>query len=63
RLRELRTGMTLAEAIRTADGGLVLPTGLRLGPGHLELLASLTRLMELQEPVAILVSEEAPHEA
>jgi response regulator RpfG family c-di-GMP phosphodiesterase len=63
RLRELRTGMTLATAIRTPDGGLVLPTGLRLGPGHLELLASLNRLMELQEPVAILVSEEAPHEA
>jgi response regulator RpfG family c-di-GMP phosphodiesterase len=63
RLRELRTGMVLAEAIRAADGGLVLPTGLRLGPGHLELLASLARLLELQEPVAILVSEEAPHEA
>jgi hypothetical protein len=62
-LRELRTGMILAEAIRTADGGLVLPTGLRLGPGHLELLASLARLLELQEPVAILVSEEAPYEA
>jgi response regulator RpfG family c-di-GMP phosphodiesterase len=63
RLRELRTGMILVEAIRAADGGLVLPTGLRLGPGHLELLASLTRLLELQEPVVILVSEEAPHEA
>jgi response regulator RpfG family c-di-GMP phosphodiesterase len=63
RLRELRTGMILAEAVRAADGGLVLPTGLRLGPGHLELLASLARLLELQEPIAILVSEEAPHEA
>jgi response regulator RpfG family c-di-GMP phosphodiesterase len=63
RLKELRTGMILAAAIHTADGGLVLPTGLRLGPGHLELLASLARLMELQEPVAILVSEETPHEA
>ncbi|HEX7551981.1 MAG TPA: HD domain-containing phosphohydrolase, partial [Geothrix sp.] len=33
RLWELRAGMILAEAIRTAGGGLVLPTGLRLGPG------------------------------
>jgi hypothetical protein len=63
RLRELRTGMILAEAIRAADGSLVLPTGLRLGPGHLELLASLTRLLELQDPVSILVAVEAPHEA
>ncbi len=62
RLKELQTGMILAAAIHTSEGGLVLPTGLRLGAGHLELLASLARLVELQEPVAILVSEEAPHE-
>jgi hypothetical protein len=57
RLRELRTGMTLASDIRTGEGGLVLPTGLRLGPGHMELLASLARLMDLQEPVAVLLPE------
>jgi response regulator RpfG family c-di-GMP phosphodiesterase len=62
RLRDLRAGMVLAAEIRSAEGVLVLPEGLRLGSGHLELLATLARLMELQEPVAILLAEEAVHE-
>jgi hypothetical protein len=37
--------------------------GLRLGPGHLELLSSLARLMDLQEPFAILLPEGEFHEA
>jgi hypothetical protein len=55
--------MTLASDICKGDGGLVLPTGLRLGPGHLELLSSLVRLMDLREPVSVLLPEAAPHEA
>ncbi len=63
RLRDLRAGMTLASDIQTEDGGLVLPTGLRLGPGHLELLGSLAILLELREPVSILLPEGESHEA
>jgi response regulator RpfG family c-di-GMP phosphodiesterase len=63
RLRDLRAGMILASDIQTEDGGLVLPTGLRLGPGHLELLASLASLMELREPVSILLPDGDAQEA
>jgi response regulator RpfG family c-di-GMP phosphodiesterase len=63
RLRDLRAGMILASDIQTEDGGLVLPTGLRLGPGHLELLASLASLMELREPVSILLPDGDSQEA
>lgn len=63
KLRELQAGMTLAADILTEDGGLVLPTGLRLGPGHLELLTSLGRLLDLREPVSVLLPGEEPHEA
>ena len=62
KLRDLRAGMVLASDIRTGAGGLVLPMGLRLGPGHLELLASLARLTDLQEPVSILFPQEDSHE-
>jgi hypothetical protein len=55
--------MILASDIQTEDGGLVLPTGLRLGPGHLELLASLASLMELREPVSILLPDGDSQEA
>jgi hypothetical protein len=51
--------MCLAADILTADGALVLPSGLSLGPGHLELLSNLARLVELQEPVSIVLTEEA----
>lgn len=63
RLRDLGVGMILASDICTGEGGLVLPSGLRLGPGHLELLSSLARLMDLQEPVSILLSEGEFREA
>lgn len=63
RLRDLRVGMSLASDIHSGDGRLVLPSGLRLGPGHLELLSSLGRLMDLQEPVSVLLPEEGLHEA
>ena len=62
KLRDLRAGMVLASDIRTGAGGLVLPMGLRLGPGHLELLASLARLTDLQEPVSVLLPQEDSHE-
>lgn len=62
KLRDLRAGMVLASDIRTGAGGLVLPTGLRLGPGHLELLSSLSRLLDIQEPVSILLPQEDSHE-
>lgn len=62
RLRSLRAGMTLASDLLAEDGSLVLPKGLRLGPGHMELLSNLAGLMALQEPVAILVREEVSHE-
>lgn len=62
KLRDLRAGMVLASDIRTGAGGLVLPVGLRLGPGHLELLSSLSRLVDLQEPVSILLPQEDSHE-
>jgi len=57
RLRDLLAGMTLASDILMEDGGLVLPTGLRLGPGHLELLASLVSLVGLCEPVSVLLPD------
>jgi response regulator RpfG family c-di-GMP phosphodiesterase len=63
RLRELQSGMTLASDIQTEDGGLVLPTGLRLGPGHLELLTSLGRLLDLKEPLSVLLPAGDPHES
>lgn len=63
RLRELRTGMTLASDLQTEDGGLVLPEGLRLGVGHMELLSNLMRLVSLREPVPILLPEGESHEA
>ncbi len=63
RLRDLRAGMVLASDIQMEDGGLVLPTGLRLGPGHLELLGSLASLMELRDPVSIMLPEGDSHEA
>jgi len=59
RLRDLRAGMCLASDILAADGALVLPSGLNLGPGHLELLSNLARLVEVQEPVSIVLPEEA----
>jgi response regulator RpfG family c-di-GMP phosphodiesterase len=63
RLRDLQTGMTLVADIQTEDGGLVLPTGLRLGPGHLELLASLSHLVDLREPLSVLFPGGESHEA
>jgi len=63
RLRDLRAGMILASDIQTRDGELVLPTGLRLGLGHMELLSSLIRLMDLQESVSVLLPEGESHEA
>jgi response regulator RpfG family c-di-GMP phosphodiesterase len=63
RLRDLQAGMTLAYDIQTEDGGLVLPTGLRLGPGHLELLASLGHLVDLREPLSVLLPDGDSHEA
>lgn len=63
RIRDLRPGMSLAADIHSGDGALVLPAGLRLGPGHLEMLSNLGRLVELQEPVAVLLPEEDLHEA
>lgn len=62
-VRDLRAGMILDADILTGEGSLVLPTGLRLGPGHLELLSGLAGLLDLQEPVSILLGEEAAHEA
>ncbi len=53
-LRDLGPGMVLAEDLRAESGGLVLPQGLRLGAGHLELLRSLPGVMLLQDPVAVL---------
>lgn len=58
RIRALRAGMTLARDIRTGDKKLVLPAGLRLGPGHLELLSSLAQLMDLLEPVSVVETDE-----
>ncbi len=55
--------MTLASDIQTEDGALVLPRGLRLGPGHLELLTSLGRLLDLREPLSVLLPAGDPHEA
>ncbi len=63
RLRDLRAGMTLASDIRSGDGVLILPAGLRLGPGHLELLSGLARPLALLEPVSVLSAEGAAHEA
>jgi response regulator RpfG family c-di-GMP phosphodiesterase len=61
-LRGLQVGMTLAADLQTEDGGLVLPKGLRLGPGHLEVLAGLAPLMALREPISILPPDGDPHE-
>ncbi len=63
RLRELRAGMILASDLLMEDGSLVLPKGLRLGSGHMELLAVLAGLETLQEPVSIRLGEGGAHEA
>lgn len=49
----LETGMVLRQDIRTDQGRLVLMAGLRLGPGHLEMLQNLAELLGLQEPVFV----------
>jgi response regulator RpfG family c-di-GMP phosphodiesterase len=63
RLRDLRAGMTLASDLLDENGSLILPAGLRLGAGHMELLSILEGTVTLQEPVAILLQEGKPHEA
>lgn len=63
RLRDLRSGMTLASDLSAEGGGLILPAGLRLGAGHMELLSSLARVVTLQEPVSVRLPEGASHEA
>lgn len=62
-LRVLQPGMVLAADLLTEDGGLVLPRGLRLGAGHVELLASLARLVDLQGLASIRLPEGEAHEA
>jgi response regulator RpfG family c-di-GMP phosphodiesterase len=49
----LEAGMVLVRDVRTDQGRLVLMTGQRLGPGHLEMLHNLAELLGLQEPVFV----------
>ncbi len=51
RLRDLAPGMILAADLATGSGQLVLGRGLRLGPGHLELLRNLEGLLDLPDQV------------
>lgn len=62
RVRDLHVGMVLAANLLTEAGALILPRGLRLGPGHLELIRNLARVVDLQQPVSVLVTAGAPHE-
>ena len=51
RLRDLAPGMILAADLATGSGQLVLGRGLRLGPGHLELLRNLQGLLDLPDQI------------
>ncbi|HEX4844842.1 MAG TPA: HD domain-containing phosphohydrolase [Geothrix sp.] len=62
RVGDLQVGMCLAGEVLTSDGSLVLPTGLHLGPGHLELLSVIAKRMDLQEFIPILLPTEESHE-
>lgn len=53
-LMELKEGQILASHVMTATGKLVLFPGVRLSPGHIQLLQNLAELLDLQEPVLIL---------
>lgn len=49
----LQEGMVLGRDILTDQGRLVLMAGLRLGPGHLQMLNNLAELLGLQEPIFV----------
>lgn len=62
-LSDLQTGMVLATDLLTGAGAMVLPRGLRLGPGHLELLKHLAQVLDLNRAVSVLQPEGATHES
>ncbi len=63
KIKDLRPGMVLASDLHTEEGTLVLPTGLRLGAGHIEILSGLIVLVALQESASIQLPKGEGHEA
>ena len=56
RVAELAEGMVLARSVLISNGRPVLLAGVKLGAAHLELLRGVAELLEVQEPIHILVS-------